>query len=893
MAANQFRFHPENPEECINLFSAILDRASEAFICIDESQRILLFTQGAAHIFGYAPAEVIGKPLNLLLPSEMHARHTGYLEEFIQAAVTERSTTFSRPLQARRKDGTAFPAEANLLKMPVDGQVFVTIILRDLSETRQMEERLQEKERLLNESQRIAGIGIWEMDLETEQLTFSDAMYPLMGILPETFDHTHQGFMKLIHPDDQAHMEVLLAGLLAGEPQGEARFRIMLPGGGVRYILGKQKAYFGLYGKPMRLVGTAQDITAQQQAEEARRDSEERYRMLFEFNPIPMWVYELDTLRFLAVNDAAVRHYGYSREDFLSMTIADIRPREDIPSLMQNVAAVTDGLDEAGIWRHVKKDGSLIEVEITSHTLDFDDRKAELVLAHDVTERRKIENELRQSEQRFQLAVSAARIGTWEVNLQTRAVYWSEEYGKSHGLVPGQFPANEAEYFKVVHPEDQNLIARRFGAAIEKGGLYECEFRVLWPDGSVHWHSAVGRPVRDEFGNPARMIGIGMDITERKRVEERVTTQLRRMESLHAIDLAIASSLEVRLTLKVVIDAVISQLGVDAADILLFKTTSNALEFAAGQGFRIKDTSKRSLRLGKGFAGRIALEQRPIHIPDLAGVGEEFNQAALFAGEDFIAYFGVPLVTKGQIKGVLEVFHRTPLNPDEDWLNFLDTLAGQAAIAIDNALLFEGYQRSNMNLLLAYDATIEGWSKAMDLRDKETEGHTQRITEMTVQLALSIGMSDEDIHAIRWGALLHDMGKLGVPDAILQKPGPLTDEEWIIMRQHPQFAYDMLAPIEYLRSALDIPYCHHERWDGSGYPRGLRGELIPTPARLFAVVDVWDALRSDRPYRKAWPEERVLDYLRERAGKDFDPRAVELFLALLAHHNLDNPPAAY
>jgi HD-GYP domain-containing protein (c-di-GMP phosphodiesterase class II) len=149
---------------------------------------------------------------------------------------------------------------------------------------------------------------------------------------------------------------------------------------------------------------------------------------------------------------------------------------------------------------------------------------------------------------------------------------------------------------------------------------------------------------------------------------------------------------------------------------------------------------------------------------------------------------------------------------------------------------------------------------------------------MTIRVANDMGFSAAELLQIRRGALLHDIGKMGVPDYILRKPGGLTDDEWVSMRKHPQFAYEMLLPITYLRSALDIPYCHHEKWDGSGYPRGLKGEAIPLVARIFALADVWDAITSDRPYRKAWPKEKALDYLREQSGKHFDPRLVDVFL---------------
>jgi PAS domain S-box-containing protein len=190
-------------------------------------------------------------------------------------------------------------------------------------------------------------------------------------------------------------------------------------------------------------------------------------------------------------------------------------------------------------------------------------------------------------------------------------------------------------------------------------------------------------------------------------------------------------------------------------------------------------------------------------------------------------------------------------------------------------------QRAHIDLQEAYDKTIEGWVVALDLRDRETEGHTQRVTEMTVKLARELGHSEEEIVHIRRGALLHDMGKMGIPDEILQKPGPLTDEEWVIMRRHPQYAYQMLSPISYLNQALIIPYYHHERWDGSGYPHGLKGDQIPLFARLFSVVDVWDALSSDRPYRKRIPPKEVTEYLEKESGRLFDPYIVEKFLPLI------------
>ncbi len=356
----------------------------------------------------------------------------------------------------------------------------------------------------------------------------------------------------------------------------------------------------------------------------------------------------------------------------------------------------------------------------------------------------------------------------------------------------------------------------------------------------------------------------------RMRLHEQTERRLRQLTALRAIDMAISSSLDLPITLSVLVDHVLAQLQVDVADVLLLDAPRHTLVYAAGRGFRVEPVGHPSLTLGQGYAGRIALDRRLVALPE--GADEAPHAAQLPPGEGIRAYYGVPLISNGQVAGVLEVYHRSPLRPDSDWLEFLEALAAQAAIAIDNARLFADLQRSNFDLSQAYEATIEGWSRALDLRDKETEGHSQRVTALTLRLAVDLGMQAEQLVHVRRGALLHDIGKMGVPDRILLKPGPLTDDEWVVMRLHPQFAHNMLAPIEYLRPALDIPYSHHEKWDGTGYPQGLAGEHIPLAARIFAVVDVWDALRSERPYRPAWPPDKVRAYIQAMAGSHFDPR---------------------
>ncbi|MDR3637629.1 MAG: diguanylate cyclase [Isosphaeraceae bacterium] len=452
-----------------------------------------------------------------------------------------------------------------------------------------------------------------------------------------------------------------------------------------------------------------------------------------------------------------------------------------------------------------------------------------------------------------------------------------------------------------VDPERRTEFARRM---IEHDAVTGFESQVRRRDGSVIWISESSRAVRDSAGRLVYYEGIVEDITGRKRAEEQILAlnmelacRLDRVASLRRIDLAIIEGRELSETLDICLEQVINQLNVDGAAVLLRDPQDVTLRPAAQRGF---DTDLRTLPPlppCHGNAGRTVSESGMIHVTDLR---LESAESPLLAREPFVTYFAVPLVAKGQWRGVLEVFHRTVLSPCTEWIEFLETLAGQVAIAVDSTCLFHELRRSNDELAAAYDATIDGWSRALDLRDEETEGHSLRVTEMTLRLARAMGIPESQMPHLRRGALLHDIGKMGVPDRILRKPGPLSEEEWRIMRRHPQYAHEMLWPIEFLRPALEIPYCHHERWDGTGYPRGLKGVEIPLVARIFAAVDVWDALRSDRPYRPAWSERRVCQHLRSVAGTHLDPDVVEILLGQLATQSegagsaaRDEAPAGY
>lgn len=362
--------------------------------------------------------------------------------------------------------------------------------------------------------------------------------------------------------------------------------------------------------------------------------------------------------------------------------------------------------------------------------------------------------------------------------------------------------------------------------------------------------------------------------------------QLQHIRSLRQVDLAILENKDVQASMQVIVEIARDQLPVEAVAVYLQPHNQPDLRLAAaigfdpqpGQDLRWQQTALRSPCPCKPQNGVM------VHVLDRHA---DFLEARGLEPSGFKSYVALPIEWDGSQKGLLEVFAREPLYLKSGEADYLQALRGQAAIAMENAQLLLNLSESNRQLLQSYDSTIEGWSSTLALRDEETQEHTLRVMRISLLLAETLGVPEEELKFLRWGALLHDIGKMGIPDSILLKPGPLTDEERLVMEKHPVYAYECLRKIEFLDQALAIPFCHHEHWDGSGYPQGLVGKTIPLPARIFAVADVWDALRTDRPYRQAWTDAQALAYIQSESGQHFDPEIVQTFLDLLEAGQLE------
>ena len=356
---------------------------------------------------------------------------------------------------------------------------------------------------------------------------------------------------------------------------------------------------------------------------------------------------------------------------------------------------------------------------------------------------------------------------------------------------------------------------------------------------------------------------------------------IKKLTSLQRIEELVLENLSLPTTLDMLVDQLVKELGVHAADILYYHPTLKTLKFITQTGFRQNILQHTDLEIGEGLAGASAESKELIHVLNLRESVINTPRELEFLIEDFVSYFSVPLLAKGRMVGVMELFHREILAPDQAWMDLLEMVAGLAAIAIDHQNLYNNLDRSRAEINQSLDAIIEGWAEALELRGIESEGHWRRIEDLAMRLAEKLGLEGNELVDLRRGALLHDIGKMGIPDEVLHKGTRLSDAERKLIGRHPVDAYELLKSVEGLKTALDIPLYHHERWDGEGYPYQLAGEDIPYAARIFAVVDVWDALLSDRPYRKAFSRDKALEHLRSESDKHFDPSVLKAFLELM------------
>lgn len=756
-------------------------------------------------------------------------------------------------------------------------------LLKEVEERKRVEGGLKESEnkyRLLTES--LTEL-IYRSDPETFVASYvNSAVEQIYGYSVDEWLGDPALWEKSLYPDDRENVYSVMETARSDNSNQSLEYRIIRKDGKIRWVLDQLSWVSDNDGKIVSLNGMVSDITERKEAEEALRESTETLRVITSSAQSAIMMVD-DEGKVVFWNEAAERIFGYRSDEAIGVHMATLivpeRFREDHTEGFARfcITGKSKIIGKTVELPAIRKDGSEFEASHSISCVNLKGRWHAIAIINNITERKEDEERLKKSEAGLVEAQRIARLGSWNWDIINDSLSWSEGIYRIFGLDPQEFDDTYEAFINSIHPDDRESVKEAVGRALDEHEPYSIVHRIVTPDSVEKIVQEQGEVYFDESDRPVRMVGTVQDITEYTHSKEKVARQVKQLEGLRSIDTAINASLDMHLTLDVVLSTVIKLLNVDAADILIYQPHLQTLNYAHGLGFRTTALKHTNLKLSEGYASKAVLEEKMVYIQDLSKGGDAFKVSKHMDEEEFVSYYCFPLIAKGNVKGVLEILNRSAINPDKEWLDFFETLAGQTAIAIDNAMLYDDLKHSNIELLRAYDTTLEGWSKALDMRDKETEGHSQRVTAMTLTIARALKIDEEELANLRRGALLHDIGKIGIPDKILLKPGPLDEDEWDIMRKHPVLAYEMLSPIEFLRSSIDIPYCHHEKWDGTGYPRGLKGEEIPLGARIFAAVDIFDALSSDRPYRPAWEREKVLEHLRSISGTHLDSNVVEAF----------------
>jgi len=891
-------------------------KASPTGIGLVANRMLLDVNEKICEMLGYSQEELIGKSARVLYPTDDDYEYVGR-EKYAQIQEKGTGTVETR---WERKDGQIINVLLSSTPLDLtDLSAGVTFTALDITERVKAEEALRESEAryrtlfehandaifLENQNDEIVDVNRQACELmgynrnELLQMTVSDLQAPEVrgergNVLKQELEKHSGGLFESLnlHRDGTRIPVEISTASIPGRDDGLA-------------------------------LAIVRDVTERKRAEKGLKASEMRFATIFRANPAAIAITRISDNQLIDVNETWQEVTGYKREEVIGFAALDLNLWVNPKQREQLIEMLSDQGKVRGEMQMRRKSGEIGELLMSAEMIELEGEDYLLTMAQDITDLKRAEREIQEYADRIEVLLGIEKAITSTLDLDEVLDTIMTELKK---VIP-----YDSVSLQILRGESLEILAcRGFDRPDEVMGLFfpldskfpnQCvieenksltiedvaqEYPHFQDESSKyasgHIHSWLGVPLTSK-GSVKGMIALDRsEVSPFSEIEIQLATaianqavlaienarlfrdaqrRLERLSSLRQIDRTITGSMDLRITLNILLGHVLQQLEVDAAAILLYRPEMQNLEFVAGQGFRTQALQSTNLRLGQGFAGQAAFDRRIVQVFDLDQLQRGFSHSPEFRDEMFVAYVGVPLNAKGNIIGVLEIFHRQALNPNPEWIEFLETLAGQAAIAIDNLQLFGNLQTSNLQLRHAYDATIEGWAQALELHDPKPRGYVQQVVDLTLELAHTMDIDEKQLVHIRRGVLLHDVGKMGVSDHILQKPGRLTDDEWEIIRKHPVYAYKWLAPILYLKPALDIPHYHHEKWDGSGYPHGLKGDQIPLPARIFAVVDVWLALLSDRPYRKAWMKEKALAYIQEQSGSHFDPRVVEAFIELL------------
>lgn len=598
-------------------------------------------------------------------------------------------------------------------------------------------------------------------------------------------------------------------------------------------------------------------------AEQALRDSQKRNELLVAASKDAILIGTMDG-SILDFNDVSLEMYGYTREELLRLNIADMIPDDILEAHPEYIQWEFEQGGEIHDARNKRKDGSEFPVDVSMRQATTKEGPVFIAYVRDITEQKLAAQVIIESEEKFRALAENSAAGIF-IHSGGRHIYvnpmWSAITEFSILELLQKKPTDFIDPHLPKRDRDQ-MAARLMGENLPD----RFEFDITTRYGEKRVIDLNLTPIR--FEEKDAIMGTAIDITTRKQREHE-------LEVIAQMSEALRISISQNDVMETSISKICDILKIDGAYIAIGDEKTQQVEMKIGWGVW-KQLEGTVLPIRDGLSGHI-ISTGELYINHHPQSDPYITRPDLAVNMKSIA--GMPLIAGGRTVGVLVIGSGQHLIEND--IRLLKAMGDFTASALHRADLFEQSSLQTKELEQAYNSTLEGWALALELRDKETQGHSVRIANLTLKLAKRMGIPEAEMENIRRGALLHDIGKLGVPDTILLKHSTLTPSEWAIMQKHPAYAFEMLSQLKDFKESIDIPYCHHEWWDGSGYPRGLEGEDIPLAARIFCIVDVWDALTSDRPYRQAWDRQEALAHIINQAGTHFDPRIVNEFIKMI------------
>ena len=840
-------------------YRTLVEQAADAIFITDPDGKILEVNASAESLLGYSKAQF----LQMCTQELIHSNDLAKQPIRVDLLEHDEPSRFERDLV--HQDGRIISVEGNAKILP-DG--CLQSILHDVTERKKATEALRKSETLFrviaeNAVDVIYRIQLWP-EFSVEYVSPSCAK--VIGYTPQEILRDPMLYQKHIHQQDKALWQKMIMG--EAQPNGKSISLRWVQDDGQEIVTEHRYTYIrDEGGKIVAMEGIARDITTRVKMEHALLNSEDRFATIFQASPDQIIITRLSDGIILECNSRFEKLMGFNSKEVVGRKIFELDLWEN--DTFHRRAFIKDLL-KTGIFQQREiilrnRYGKSLPASIFARLIEINGDRCVLIVARDLAEINAAQSALAESENRYRRIFEDNSSVMFLLDPKTGKIVNANAaacryygYSKDRLLSMAIFDINDLSRDEVFAEMEAVRLERKrqffFRHRLSNGEIRNVEVHSgpIWAEGRQLLYSTIH------------------DINDRVEREKEQAAILETAAALRVAENRTAM-------IPIILDRVV---GVVKAQMAGFFEPQHVNDEGA------------LLELGRGAWAQYSGQIVPCTNPKLNSalrygeyvlindVPEEVDDLNCEFLRGINALLIKPLISNQEHIGTLFIGRKTAFTRLEERL--IAAIADMAANAIRRDSLFHDLQASTDDLSRAYDVTLAGWAKALELRDKETEGHSRRVTEIAVRLAQKMGVTEGDIVQLRRGALLHDIGKMGVPDAILHKPGSLSEEEWEIMRMHPVYAYDLLKEIDFLAPALDIPYSHHERWDGTGYPRGLKGSEIPLAARIFAIVDVWDALLSDRPYRDAWPQEKVQAYLLEQAGTHFDPEVVRHFMEFIS-----------